>query len=138
MTNTTAILLLGALAIAGSTTLAAPNQTYPGQPTQGRVFIENRGPGQAIPVSVHHVAGDATMKVQVVGTPGVTIAAPAVLDTRRARQTWEYQRVVMQPDDDVTLELNRLGSAGWETALQYVAPRGGLVVVLKRPREGRP
>jgi hypothetical protein len=138
MTKTTAVLLLGALAIAGSTTLAAPNQTYPGQPTQGRVFIENRGSQQAIPVSVHHVAGDATMKVQVVGTPSVTIAASSVLDTRRVRQTWEYQGVLVRPEVDVTVELNRFGSAGWETALQYTAPGGGMMVVFKRPRENRP
>ena len=129
-------LLLGAVAIAaaGSTTLAAPNQTYPGQPTEGRVVIENRGLQQAVPISVQQIAGDATMRVQIVGTPAVSIAAPAVLEMRQARQAWDYQRVTALPDEDVTLELNRAGKDGWEAAFQYITARGGLVVVLKRPR----
>ena len=134
MTTTNAVVLFGALTIAQVMPLAAPDQTYPGQPTQARVLVENRGSQQTIPVSVQQIAGDATMRVQVVGTPSVAIAAPAVLDTRLTRQTWEYQRIVAQPDDDLTSELNRHGRDGWAPTLQYITPRGSLVVVLKRPR----
>jgi hypothetical protein len=69
-----------------------------------------------------------------VGTPAVAISAAPLLDTRRARQTWEYQQLLVTSDDNPTIELNRLGRDGWETALQYVTQRGALVVVLKRPR----
>jgi hypothetical protein len=132
--KTTLSLVFGALLIAGTAPLAAPEQTYPGQPTQARVWIQNRGADEAVPVSVQAVSGDATMKVQVVGTPTVAIGAAPLLDTRRARQTWEYQRVLATPDDNLTVELNRLGREGWETALQYETARGGVVVILKRPR----
>jgi hypothetical protein len=132
--KTTVYLVFGALLVAGTAPLAAPEQSYPGQPTQARVWIENRGSGEAVPVSVQAISGDATMKVQVVGTPSVAISAAPLLDTRRAKQTWEYQRVLATSDDDPTVELNRLGREGWETALQYGTARGGVVVILKRPR----
>lgn len=134
MTKRTVVTLLAALSLAVSAPIAAPGQTYPGQPTQARVYIENLGSQQAIPVSLQQIAGDVTARVQVVGTPSVAIAAPSVLDTRHSRQTWEYQRVTSLPDEDPTPELNRLGKDGWETTLQFVTPRGGVVVILKRPR----
>lgn len=124
--------LAAALGLAGSALVAAPGQTYPGQTTQGRVLIENRGPSQSVPVSIHQIAGDASVRVQVLGTPSVSVNG--VLETRSVRQNWEYQRVVGKPDFDITPELNRLGAAGWETSLQYTTAEGGLVVILKRPR----
>lgn len=132
MTKRIAIALLPAFCLAGSALVAAPGQTYPGQPTQGHVLIDNRGSPQSIPVSVQQIAADATARVQVVNTPSVSVAG--LLETRRARQNWEYQRITAQPDDNIALELNRLGSEGWETSLQYLTSRGGLVIVLKRPR----
>jgi hypothetical protein len=124
--------LAAAFGLAGSALVAAPGQTYPGQPTQGHVLIDNRGPQQIIPVAVQQIAGDATLRVQVTNTPNVSIAG--VLEVRRTRQNWEYQRITALPDDDIALELNRQGAAGWETSFHYLNSRGGLVVVLKRPR----
>ena len=132
MTSKIVLVLLGAVSVAGSAPIAAPEQTYPGQPTQARVWIENRGPQQAIPVTVQQIAADANIRVQVIGTPSVSVAG--LLETRRARQNWEYQRLVAQPDVDIVPELNRLGAAGWETSLQLVTQANQLVVVLKRPR----
>ena len=135
MTLKTLVPLLSGIAIAGSPSpAAAPDQTYPGQPTQARVFIENREPPDAIPVTVHQVNGGAPLRVQLTGTPAVAIASAAVLDTRHARQTWEYQRLLVANDDDPTAELNRLGKEGWEAAAQYSTPRGNVVFVMKRPR----
>ena len=131
-----ASVVFGSLLVAGSAPIAAPEQTYPGQPTQARVWIQNRSREEAIPITVQEIAGSATMKVQLVGMPAVAIGAPAVFETRRVRQTWEYQRILAAPDDDPTAELNRLGKDGWEAALQYAA-RGGLVIVVKRPRQER-
>jgi hypothetical protein len=121
-----------ALGLAGSALVAAPEQTYPGQPTQGHVMIDNRGPQQMIPVSVHQIAADASLRVQVLGTPSVTING--LVETRQARRNWEYQRLVAQPDRDIVPELNRLGAEGWETSLQIVTEANQVVVILKRPR----
>jgi len=51
------------------------------------------------------------------------------------RQTWEYQRVVVEWNDDVIGKLNSLGAAGWETSLQYSDAQGRFVIVLKRLRQ---
>ena len=130
MTKTFVVALLPACALAGSALVAAPGQTYPGQPTQGHVMVDNKGPGQTIPVAVQQIAGDATLRVQVTNTPNVSIAG--LPEVRHARQNWEYQRITASTD--IALELNRQGTAGWEAAFQYLNSRGGLVVVLKRPR----
>jgi hypothetical protein len=132
MTKTTVVVLAAAFGLAGSALVAAPEQTYPGQPTQGRILVENRGPQQSIPVTVHQIDGAASVRVNVQGTPSVSVSG--LVESRRARQNWEYQRLVAQPDDDIAPELNRLGNAGWEASLQYMTPRGAVVVVLKRPR----
>jgi hypothetical protein len=132
MTKTIGVVFVAALGLAGSALVAAPGQTYPGQPTQGHVLIDNRGLQQSIPVSVQQIAGDASLRVQVLGTPTVTVNG--LLETRRTRQNWEYQRLVAQPDQDIVPELNRLGAAGWETSVQLVTQANQLVVVLKRPR----
>jgi len=125
MIKTTVAGVLAAAALAA--------QTYPGQPTQARVHVENRGATEAIPVTVHQAAADAALRVQVIGTHSVSVAAP--VDVRHMRQTWEYQRLLVRPDEDVTGQLNSLGAAGWETTLQYAEPRGSIVIVLKRLRQ---
>ena len=130
--------LLALPLLAASTPTAAPGQTYPGQATQARVWIQNHGRSEAIPMSVQEIASDATMRVQVVGMPSVAIGAPDTLATRRARQGWEYQRLLLNPTaDDITPQLNALGGNGWEAVFQYATPSGGLVVVLKRPNQAR-
>lgn len=134
MTKTVMLYVALAAFAAGSAPLAAPDQSYPGQPTQARVWVQNRGAAEAIPVAVHSTPGDAPVRVQIAGTPSVAIASPSTLDVRRVRQTWEYQRLVTTADEDMTAELNRLGAAGWEVALQATTSRGALVVILKRPR----
>jgi hypothetical protein len=129
-----ACVFAGALLAAGSTSIAAPDQTYPGQPTQARVWIQNRGRAEAIPINVQDVAADATMRVQVSGTPTVAISTPTVFETRQARQRWEYRRlVVVLPDEELTAQLNGAGSDGWEPAMQFTTPRGDVVIILKRP-----
>jgi hypothetical protein len=132
MIRTFVVAMLPAFALAGSALVAAPGQSYPGQPTQGHMLIDNRGPLQSIPVVVHQIAGDASMRVQVINTPNVSVAG--VLEVRRTRQNWEYYRLLAQPDADLVPELNRLGAAGWETSFQLVTQANQVVVVLKRPR----
>jgi hypothetical protein len=55
MTKMFVVALLAGCALAGSALVAAPGQTYPGQPTQGHVTIDNKGPGQTIPVAVQQM-----------------------------------------------------------------------------------
>ena len=130
-----ASLLLGsALFTGGSAPLAAPSQSYPGQPTQAKVWIQNRGIGEAVPVSLKEIAADATMKVLIMGTPSVAIAAPAIFNARQARQEWEYHEVTIGPGQSSVPELTKAGLAGWETTgLLFPSPQG-TVIVLKRPR----
>jgi len=134
MRTTLASLLLGSvLFTGGSTPLAAPAQSYPGQPTQGKVWIQNRGTGEAIPISLKEISSDTTMKVLITGTPSVAIATPAVFDARQARQQWQYREVTIGPGQSPVLELTRAGLDGWETTgLQLPGPQGTLIV-LKRP-----
>ena len=136
MTNKTlaSVLLGGGLLIGGPAPLAAPEQTYPGQPTQGKVWIENRGRREAVPVSLEDAGMETTLRVQVTGTATVAITAPTVFDTKHARQPWEYERIAMLPDDDPRPELNRLGREGWEATTQWITARGQLTIVLRRPR----
>ena len=135
MRTTLASLLLGSvLFTGGSAPLAAPAQSYPGQPTQGKVWIQNRGSGEAIPISLKEIASDTTMKVLIAGTPTVAIAAPAVFDARHARQVWQYGDVTIGPGQSPVAELTKVGLDGWETTgLQFSSPQG-TVIVLKRPR----
>jgi len=125
MIKTTAAGLVAVAALAA--------QTYPGQPTQGRVYIENRGAQQAVPVNLLQPAADPALRVQVAGTHAVSVSGP--VDVRQMRQTWEYQRVVVEWNDDVIGKLNSLGAAGWETSLQYSDAQGRFVIVLKRLRQ---
>src|ERR1700736_4902649 len=89
-------LSLCALFAGASVMVAAPHgadarvehdvQDRPGIPTQARVWIENRGSGESVPVTIQDAAPDASLHVQITGTPSVVIAAPTVLDVRRSRQ----------------------------------------------------
>ena len=137
MRTTLASLLLGSvLFTGGSVPLAAPaqNTAYPGQPTQGKVWIQNRGSAEAVPVSLKEIAGDTTMKVLITGTPSVAIASPAVFAARQSRQPWEYHELTIGAGQSRALELTRVGLDGWETTgLQFPSPQG-TVIVLKRPR----
>ena len=135
MRATLVSLLLGSvLFMGGSAPLAAPAQSYPGQPTQGKVWIQNRGSSEAIPVSLKESAGDTAMKVLITGTPSVAIAAPAVFDARQARQVWQYLEVTIGSGQSPVAELTKAGLDGWETTgLQLPSPQG-TVIVLKRPR----
>ena len=132
MRVTVASVLLGCAVVAGSAGLAAPTQSRPGEPTQAKVWVQNHGRSEAVPISLQEIAIDAPIRVQISGTPGVAITAPTVFDARQLRQTWEYHKISMAPDDDPTPELMRLGRDGWETALQWASARG-VTIILKRP-----
>ncbi len=119
-----------------SAMVAAPDsQDSPGQPTKAKVWIENRGGGEAVPVSIENVAPGASLSVQIVGTPSVTIAAAKALDARRLRQPWEYVTVSIEHGENPAGKLEKLGGEGWETTgLQFASGGTSSVVLLKRPK----
>jgi hypothetical protein len=131
--------------IVGTGMRAAPaqNTLRPGDPTQGRVWIENRGRGQAVPivaeepvpVVVQNVATSTPMPVRLVGTsPGAP--APPVL-VRHSVQPWEYRTLSIPGDvtaQSLTSLLTAPGNEGWEAAGVQLPSGGGTLLVLKRPR----
>ena len=136
MRTTLAYLLCGiSLLMAGNAMLAAPGQDRPGQPTQARVWIENRGSGQAVPVSIENDSLNTPLRVQVTGSPAVTVGGSIVLPTRVVRQAWEYQVLSVPFGQNPTALLEPLGLQGWEvTGSQLASADGGTLLLLKRPQ----
>ena len=120
----------------GVVTLAASVQDWtqrPGEATQGRVWIQNRGQDEAVPVTV--VPSGAPLPVQLARTPVAVIIGPeSVVQARAARQVWEYQSVRLAAGQDIADALNRHGMDGWETTGLAFPSAGETVVIMKRPR----
>jgi hypothetical protein len=121
--------------IAGSRMLAAPGQATarPGDPTQARVFIENRNSSEAIPVSLENFGDARPLKVDVWGTPTVTVAPNTTVRTAGTRQLWEYRLLTLPAGAEGESALRQAGSDSWE-AVGMQQGSGGVVVLLKRPR----
>jgi hypothetical protein len=132
------VLAAGALIAFGESMLANPTQDatrVPGYPTQGKVWIQNRGPEEAVPVSIQGVAQGPPMRVVIAGAPAVTLGAGSAIDARTARQSWEYREVTLTAGQSPASALNAAGAEGWETTGVSISGQGGgTVVVLKRPR----
>jgi hypothetical protein len=138
MTKSLLCVLVACLSLAGGAAIrvsAGQDRTpQPGQATQAKVWIQNRGEQEAVPVSIQTMANEAPpMRVQVIGTPTVTMGAPGGL-IRAARQPWEYKNLTVPSDQDPAGILNAAGADGWETTGVVVALQGGTLVVVKRPR----
>ena len=134
-------LTVGALVFAGSAIIAAPAQKYPGQPTDARVWIENRTKPEAIAISVQDVAQDANMNVRVTAMPPVTPVSIAKMPSvtvdggvERKRQAWQYQTLMVRPGQDIAAELNRAGGENWEVTGSQTQDANGILFIMKRPR----
>ncbi|HTI39971.1 MAG TPA: hypothetical protein VL484_20580 [Vicinamibacterales bacterium] len=123
MTNRT-VLSVAVAAIFLCAAVAA--QPQPGGPTQARVWIQNHGDGEAIPVTL---AGGG--RVSVLGP--VALDGSTVVGSHTVRQVWEYQTVAIPAGADAGALLKDAGAAGWEAA-GIIAPAPNAVVLLKRPR----
>lgn len=137
--KTVAYLLLAYVLFAsGAATLAAlaQDQTQqPGQPTQARVWIQNRGVTEAVPVAIQPLASDVPpFRVELTGTPTVTIGSSSVVQVREARGSWEYRDINILSGQDVASLLNAAGADGWETTGVALAFQNRTIVVMKRPR----
>ena len=128
----TSLLLAAAVALRASA--AQDGTAQPGQPTQARVWIQNRGEAEAVPVRIQNAPGETSpVRVEVIGTPTVAIGAPSG-SVGAARQQWEYQNVTISADQDPAGLLNRSGADGWEATGLAIPIKGGSLVVMKRPR----
>jgi hypothetical protein len=114
--------------------VVAPAQLRPGDPTKGRVWIENRGRGEAIPVAI--VDGDRQNPVAVIVTnvPAVTLSNDPPVPVRAGRQTWEYRTIVVPEGEDAATFLREAGSQGWEAVGVQSPAAKGVAILLKRPQ----
>lgn len=138
MRTTIASVLFGcALATAGSATIAAPDQEYPtrpGEPTRAKVWVQNRGKAEAIPVAIEAMDPAAPLSVQVIGVPIVTMSAATVVQAKLLRQPWEYRIVAIAPGQDAANALASAGVDGWEATGVQLPAASGTSLLLKRPR----
>jgi hypothetical protein len=128
---------IGIIITAGGLMLATPvraRQDRPGQIGQARVFVENTGRDQAVPVALQDAMMSTPLSVQVTGTPTVGFAPNAVVQARVIRQAWDYRTVRIVPGQDVAAALSAAGADGWEALGIQSADAGAAIVVLKRPR----
>jgi hypothetical protein len=131
-----------ALATGASAMLAAPGQTQqpgqvtqqPGQMTQARVWIQNRGRGEAMPVTLHESALDAPLRVRVMNAQTSGNDDPANVRIVRQPRVWLYQTVTVKPDENLATALSEAGVAGWETTGIALTSPDGTTILLKRLR----
>jgi hypothetical protein len=123
-------LLSSCVLVVGSIVVAAPEQGQrPGEISPPNVWVQNRGPGEAIPVKL---VDAAPVRVQIADP--FTGRPDNVVGTRASRQTWDYTQVLIGENDNAVALLNSAGANGWEaTGLQFPS-KSGTAVVLKRPR----
>jgi hypothetical protein len=121
------------LVVAGPSILAAPGQTaQPGQMTQARVFIQNRGRGEAVPISLQESTLDTPLRVRVVNMQDPKISDEAI-HARLVQQSWDYHTIVVKDGQDPAVALIGPGVQGWETTgVTFVKPEG-VMLLLKRP-----
>ena len=126
-----------ALVVAGTSILAAPSQTAtPGQMTQARVWVQNRGRSEALPVDVREVNLDAPLRVHVTNADP-QYAATSPVQVHEVRRVWEYETIAIPADAQANIAslLTTRGANGWETTgISTVNTEGAMVMLLKRQR----
>jgi hypothetical protein len=137
MNKTITVVVIACVLLTCGVMLADSSQDrtqQPGQPTQARVWIQNRGETEAVPVNIRNDSSAPPLPVQVMGVPTVTIGSGSFVQARTARQPWEYRAVRILPDQDPAAALNAAGADGWDTTGVTFAEQGRTIVVMKRPR----
>lgn len=120
----TILVIVVLAAICGVAFVAAQSTVRPGDPTQARVWVENRAPNEAVPVAVERIA--ATSNVRLVAID------PQTLIRVSTRQEWEYRSMAVTPAD-AAQQLQMLGQQGWEAVGVLQAGPNGPTLLLKRP-----
>lgn len=129
-----------ALAAGRSAMLAAPAQAtqttqQPGQMTEARVTIQNRGREQAVPISLQDVSLETPLRVRVINgqtAPGTD--EPVSVRIVRSPRVWQYQIVAVKPEENMAAVLATPGAAGWETTGIVFTNAGVTSVLMKRLR----
>jgi hypothetical protein len=119
------VIVIGAMAGWGAV-LAAPAQEYPGQPTKALVWVQNREPGDAIPVVIQGSALQQPLAVEVAAIP--------VVEMRTVRQAWEYREVTVPAGQSAAALLTEAGEAGWEATGVQLPAGSASILLLKRAR----
>lgn len=131
--DTIARALTFALLVAGTSMLAAPDQTAtPGQMTPARVWIQNRGRGEAVPISLQEASLDAPLRVRVVNMQDPKVNDEAI-HARLVQQSWDYHTITVKDGQDPVAALIGPGVAGWETTGVSFVKADGVMLLLKRP-----
>jgi hypothetical protein len=132
--KTIAAFCLGACVATASALVAGQQTTLtPGQMTEARVKIENRGPGEAVPVDLRDVNVREPLRVHVINGDAAHPAVPPVV-VRAARVTWEYATTTVAAGQDPVSVLNTRGDQGWELMGVTLPATGGMTFILKRMR----
>ena len=134
--RSTIAVALGAAVLAGAGILAA-TQPRPGEPTQARVWVENRQMDERIPVSIREVGQDVVVRTQIASVPPITLAAGTIVSAHLTPQVWEYRSVLVPTGGDPAAALRAAGTEGWETTGVILPAVGGSNVLLKRPGPSR-
>jgi hypothetical protein len=124
--------ILVVLAALPAVTAAPQTTATPGQMTPAQVWVQNRGHGEAVAVDLRDVNLDHALRVHIANGEG-SDPAGAPLQTRAARQTWEYDSLAVSGADLVPA-LQQRGTAGWEAVGVVGTAANGAIVLLKRPR----
>ena len=120
--------------LVGAAVVAARGQSTPrpGDPTQARVFVDNRAPNEAVPVLVQSIA--TPVVVQSGSTPLTAhLDAASLVQTVAARQTWQYRTMTLQAAA-AGESLNPVGMDGWEAVAVPQSSPSGSTILFKRPR----
>jgi hypothetical protein len=127
---------IAVMLVVGSTMRAAPDQTRPGEMTQGKVWIQNSGRAEAVPVELRGANLDAPLRVQAMNGEANPQAVRVTSSVRAQllKQEWEYDVVVIAASARAAQILKPLGLAGWETTGVAWMAGEQTTLLLKRPR----
>jgi len=128
-------LLLASLAVVAAAVpvvTSTAGQVYPGQMTQARVWVQNRGSAEAVPVEVREWNPSTPVRVQIVNGDSSTSIPAAPM--RQVRQQWEYTTVAVEAGSDSAATLNERGKEGWETTGIAWSAGSTTTMLLKRPK----
>ena len=142
--RTTVISVIAATALLGyrSAMLAAPEQTpQPSQATQARVWVQNHGEREAVPVAIESISRDfrmAPLRVRVVNAE-TAAGRDEPVRVRLTSTAWLYRTIVLNPQQagaGAATALAEPGLSGWEaTGIAFVAADGTTTLLLKRPQQ---
>jgi hypothetical protein len=126
-----ALLIVAALSASASSP-RAQQETRPGYGSIAQMQITNRSAAEAVPVRVFNAS--EPVPTTVVGVPTVALTTGSAVESRSARQRWEYQRIALVTGADPTAALNAAGADGWDAVGIVSMEPGRSAVLMKRPR----